>query len=116
MFLGNLALIQVQGLVIGALSGVFSFLLGIIVNETVESFEQTMLLICCAMFTASISSLIMGSLLCLIVWASRVFKVNPDNISTPLAASLGDLVTLGLLSLSAVLLRYLGEIIYLLRS
>ena len=32
---------------------------------------------------------------------SKKYKVNPDNVATPIAASLGDLVTLGILSLVA---------------
>ena len=34
----------------------------------------------------------------LVVLTSRYFKINPDNVATPIAASLGDLVTLALLA------------------
>ena len=33
-----------------------------------------------------------------VVLLSRRLKVNPDNVATPIAASLGDLVTLSLLT------------------
>ena len=46
-----------------------------------------------SVFTASIASLFLGSALMLIIIASKKLKLNPDNIATPLAASLGDLVT-----------------------
>jgi len=36
---------------------------------------------------------------------SRRYKVNPDNVATPIAAALGDLVTLGLLSAVASFLH-----------
>lgn len=39
---------------------------------------------------------------------SRRFGVNPDNVATPVAAALGDLVTLALLSLVSSLLRSAG--------
>ena len=34
----------------------------------------------------------------LVVLLSRKFSVNPDNVATPIAASLGDLITLSLLA------------------
>jgi solute carrier family 41 len=33
-----------------------------------------------------------------IIIISHKYKINPDNIATPIASSLGDLVTLGILS------------------
>jgi len=34
----------------------------------------------------------------LVIILSRQFKINPDNVATPIAASLGDLTTLSLLA------------------
>ena len=39
--------------------------------------------------------------------ASRRLRINPDNIATPIAASLGDLVTLALLAHSAQTLHHI---------
>ena len=39
---------------------------------------------------------------------SRRVGVNPDNIATPVAAALGDLVTLGLLAASATIFNSAG--------
>ena len=36
-----------------------------------------------------------------VIVASRKLNVNPDNVATPIAASLGDLVTLAILAHSA---------------
>jgi len=33
-----------------------------------------------------------------VILISRHYKINPDNVATPIAASLGDLTTLALLS------------------
>jgi solute carrier family 41 len=41
------------------------------------------------------------------VSVSRKFNINPDNVATPVAASLGDLVTLAILSYSANILHNL---------
>jgi solute carrier family 41 len=33
-----------------------------------------------------------------VILLSEKWKINPDNIATPIAASLGDVITLGVLS------------------
>jgi solute carrier family 41 len=40
-----------------------------------------------------------GSIVIFIIITAKKYNVNPDNIATPIAASLGDAVTLILLSL-----------------
>lgn len=49
--------------------------------------------------------------MCLVVYLARAkCKVNPDNIATPIAASAGDLVTMGLLAIiSKILHQYLND-------
>lgn len=37
----------------------------------------------------------------LVVIVARHYHINPDNVATPIAASLGDLTTLGLLAMIA---------------
>lgn len=45
-----------------------------------------------------------------VIVGSRKMGINPDNVSTPIAASLGDLVTLALLSgISWGLYKEMGE-------
>lgn len=36
--------------------------------------------------------------MCLIVIHSRQLHINPDNVATPIAAALGDIVTLSILA------------------
>ena len=51
-----------------------------------------------------------GSLMVGVVLLSRKMKVNPDNVATPIAASLGDLITLTLLAgVSSLLYSAIGE-------
>lgn len=61
-----------------------------------------------AMGAASVASAILGSVMILVIIFSHTFHINPDNVATPIAAALGDLVTLGLLSLLAQGLFNLG--------
>ncbi len=44
-----------------------------------------------------------GIVMILVILASRKFKLNPDNIATPVAASLGDLITISILSSTSCL-------------
>ena len=69
------------------------------------------LLCASSLVTATVASLILGSLMVAIIVLSRRLKINPDNIATPIAASLGDLVTLALLSaISSFLHKCLGMV------
>jgi solute carrier family 41 len=52
-----------------------------------------------ALFSASASSLILGSFMCSLVMLCRKLQLNPDNIAPPVASALGDLLTLTLLGL-----------------
>ncbi|KAL1936720.1 hypothetical protein VTP01DRAFT_854 [Rhizomucor pusillus] len=96
---GNLALIQVQALISGAVAGIISFILGILEhpNEPATVYES-ILIISSSMISATVSSFILGVFMCLLIILSRKFKIDPDNIACPMASSLGDVVTLGILA------------------
>ena len=52
--------------------------------------------------------------MCAIVLASAHYQCNPDNISTPIAASLGDSITLGILSIVGSLLFHISGLNFVL--
>jgi len=54
--------------------------------------------------TTSLASLILGVLMSTIVVISHKHNINPDNIAAPLAASIGDIVTLTFLFLTSFLI------------
>jgi solute carrier family 41 len=61
-----------------------------------------------SMASAALSSVILGSFMCLLVVLCRKRGLDPDNIAPPIASCLGDLVTLSLLGVvSAFLLPFL---------
>ena len=60
------------------------------------------------MSTAAIASASLGTIMICVIVISNVVRINPDNVATPIAASLGDLVTLGLLSAFAKWLYDIG--------
>lgn len=46
-----------------------------------------------------------------VIILSKKYKMNPDNLATPLAASIGDVVAISLLSfIASLLFQHLGKI------
>ena len=54
--------------------------------------------------TASVASFILAAVMMAVIILSQKISINPDNIATPIAASLGDLVTLSILATVGTLL------------
>ncbi|KAJ6457064.1 Mg transporter [Mycena vitilis] len=134
IIIGNLALLQVQATVVSFVAAGVSLVLGLVVPRSPPGGEQETLVIprrplphvpqvdgprksgfptfimvaSTAMTAACLSSLILGSFMCGLVLLCRRFGRDPDNIAPPIAACLGDLVTLILLGLvSSVLIVFL---------
>ena len=61
--------------------------------------REFLLVLTSALFSASASSLVLGSFMCSLIMLCRKLKLNPDNIAPPVASVLGDLLTLTLLGL-----------------
>jgi len=97
LIVGNLALIQCQGIVVGTLSSIVATLMSYIAGDQV-SYESFVLLCSSSIMTASIASFVLALLMVGVVIASRKVGCNPDNVAAPIAASLGDLTTLSLLA------------------
>lgn len=74
-----------------------------------NGYFEFVLVLATGMLSASLSSAILGNFMCALVVIARRCGANPDNIASPLAASLGDLLTLTLVGLVASsLVRFEG--------
>ncbi|ESO11061.1 hypothetical protein HELRODRAFT_109307 [Helobdella robusta] len=98
IFGGNMALTQLQALVVGLLASLLAIFFSWLQANDVNGWKVLML---CASssLTASLASLFLGLLMCMVVLFSRQLKINPDNVATPIAGSLGDLTTTILLAI-----------------
>ncbi|KAI8070520.1 hypothetical protein BC940DRAFT_317832 [Gongronella butleri] len=106
LILGNLALLQVQALVAGAIAGLASFALGLVTRPgSISSYYESIYMTSSSMVSASFSSAILGVFMCALILICRQFQINPDNIACPLASATGDVVTLILLAGCAMILQ-----------
>jgi len=94
----NLALIQLQGVVVGALTAAIAVFMSLVSSQTKVEVLNIVVLTTSSVVTASLASFTLGIVMVLVIAVSRRLGINPDNVATPVAAALGDLITLALLS------------------
>ncbi|RWS29138.1 Solute carrier family 41 member 2-like protein [Leptotrombidium deliense] len=114
IIIGNMALVQCQASTVGFIAPFISLALSYLNpdenDDHVLTVQEIVLLSASSVITANIANLLLGSVMCCVVVFSRKYKINPDNIATPIAASLGDFTTMILLSYIA---HFLFENIHL---
>jgi len=109
MILGNLILVQCQGIVVGFLASVVGMAMGWLPAGKFD-IDHALLLCASAVVTSSIASFALGVVMIGVILLAKRFKCNPDNVATPIAASLGDVTTLGLLAwISNILYNHMLE-------
>ncbi|XP_023241901.1 solute carrier family 41 member 1-like [Centruroides sculpturatus] len=97
---GNMALKLAQATVMGLITAAFAVIMNL-VNTGNFNYRHALLIGCSSVSTAAITTVGLGTITTTVVYISHRCKINPDNIATPVAASLGDITTLGILALIA---------------
>ncbi|XP_011260959.1 solute carrier family 41 member 3 [Camponotus floridanus] len=100
MIIGNIALVQIQAIVAALCLSVFGMGVGAI-NGNGFVWNHALLLAVSCMCTATSSCFILDFVMIAVIMISHRFKMNPDNLATPLAASIGDVVSISILSFIA---------------
>uniref|UniRef100_A0A914WY88 SLC41A/MgtE integral membrane domain-containing protein n=1 Tax=Plectus sambesii TaxID=2011161 RepID=A0A914WY88_9BILA len=93
----NIALNQTLAIYLSFLASLIA--IGItFVNGKEANMDRALILCATAITTGSLSSLLIDLLMWTVVIVSRHTGLNPDNVTTPFAGSLGDLASLGFLA------------------
>uniref|UniRef100_A0A0N5AT29 Divalent cation transporter n=1 Tax=Syphacia muris TaxID=451379 RepID=A0A0N5AT29_9BILA len=100
----NFALIQVQAIVVAFFASAFAMVLAWIPKGQID-WAHAAVLCASSLATASVASLLLSCIMVGVIVFSRFLNINPDNVATPIAASLGDLTTLGVLFKGTAFLR-----------
>ena len=104
----NLALIIFQSLLCGFIVGLGGCVLGLLVHRGRNGLVEDLIIVTASVVTCGASSFITCGMLAGIIWIAHKWDLaDPDNVASPIAASLGDFSTLTILSVSAhVLLMF----------
>ncbi|KAJ8964348.1 hypothetical protein NQ317_006087 [Molorchus minor] len=103
MIIGNMLLVQVQAIIASCLVSLFAVSASAAINGNFQ-WIHTLLLATSSILTATLSCFILDIVLVSVILLSHKIKLNPDNLATPMAASIGDVVSLIVLSSWATLL------------
>ncbi|PAV70766.1 hypothetical protein WR25_05399 [Diploscapter pachys] len=108
--LRHMAMIQFQAVVLSVFACAVAFFLDMLESGKNVNADHYMYMASAAVFAMPINCAFSTTLLtCLVVWSRRC-GFNPDNLATPLANSIGDLMTIGLVLGIAHALRPVNEI------
>ncbi|KAJ8912441.1 hypothetical protein NQ315_006108 [Exocentrus adspersus] len=108
MIIGNIVLVQIQAIVASCLVALFAVSASAMINGHFR-WLHALLLATSSVLTATLSCFVLDFVLISLIIASHKVKLNPDNLATPMAASIGDVVSLLVLSSWATLLFQIKE-------
>ncbi|XP_059612634.1 solute carrier family 41 member 1-like [Phlebotomus argentipes] len=100
MIVGNISLVQIQATVASVIVAFFAIAVNAAINQNF-AINTSIMVIAAAMFTATTTCFFLDIVLTTVILVAKRFHMNPDNVATPLAASIGDLTSLSLLSVIA---------------
>ncbi|XP_041565050.1 solute carrier family 41 member 1-like [Drosophila elegans] len=108
IMVGNMALVQLQAIVCAVLLSTLTAGISAAVNQDF-SVEHYPVLTAAALITSSTSCFLLDSIVMVVILFSQHYSFNPDYMAIPIVASIGDVVTISLLSFSAALMYDLSQ-------
>ncbi|CAD5226190.1 unnamed protein product [Bursaphelenchus xylophilus] len=112
--ISNLALVQTQAIGV-SLAASFLAITTSFFDGYGFHWPRVVSLMLISISTASIASLILSTVMVLLAIIARKWKINPDNVSTPIAAMLGDITTLAFMILFGTVLTKNAESLFILQ-
>lgn len=106
--IGNMALVQLQAIVCATLLSLITVLVSWAANQK-DNYKHFPLLAAAALITSSSSCFLLDSFLMVIILFSQRYNFNPDYMAIPIVASLGDVVTISVLSFTAASINDLSD-------
>lgn len=97
----NLSLNQCLSIIISLNASLLAVLIHMGTSELPFDARHILLLCATALLTSSVTSFLLDILMIMVVQVSALYSINPDNVATPIAASLGDMTALVLCSFLA---------------
>lgn len=94
----NMALLQCQSTVVALVACGLALAKGFARHGGAITPLYACMLCACGLAAANVASMVLGAFMTTVVLLARRCGLNPDNVAAPIAASLGDLTTLTLLS------------------
>ncbi|CAD5218757.1 unnamed protein product [Bursaphelenchus okinawaensis] len=110
--ISNIALVQAQAIGVSLAASFLAIVTSLIEGYTF-SWPRVVSLMLIAISTASIASLILSTVMVVLAIVARKWKINPDNVSTPIAAMLGDITTLAFMILLGTVLTQTSESLFI---
>lgn len=105
----NLALNQCLSSIISLCASGLAMLIHILTTDSTFDRQHLLLITATALLTSSITSFLLDILMIMVVQVSSMYNMNPDNVATPIAASLGDMTAL-------VLCSFLANLFFIIRD
>jgi solute carrier family 41 len=99
----NLSLNQCLSIVISLTASILVVLIHLVTSDGPFDERRALLITATALLTSSVTSFLLDILMIVVVQFSARLNINPDNVATPIAASLGDMTALILCSMLAKL-------------
>ncbi|XP_017493698.1 PREDICTED: solute carrier family 41 member 1-like [Rhagoletis zephyria] len=97
---GNMLVVQCQASTVGLFAALASLAMSTIKKKTRQTItlDSALMLASGSVITSIIANSILATVISIVIITARKFRINPDNISTPVAASMGDVCSITILA------------------